>query len=476
MATVVQSSRVTRLTGPYLNEDVGRRITNRTLRHLEEFERDHPGSVSSLLVFFEQPLDSEERQFMLTAASNQENREERYAIATRSTRSSQGAARDWLYRHAMHDYFTDCRDFDFVPSRDVRTFPALNIMSLPATRTLADQLSRQPFVLAIDYNFPVSPLEDDERTSANQLLPLATNGTSAQHCDGCTWGWRRLGLPDIHGSGFRGDGVCLGIANTGVCDQPADLARKIKDFAKVHAPNVVQPAHSFDDHWHGTHMAGTMIGSDHSGVQIGGAPDAVLKAVSVLQGNKGWASGLIAAMDWLADPFRSVNVLNISLGIINPTRDRIVELEEVILRLGQMDLLCVAAAGNRAGNALYPAALTDVIACGAIGPDDSLWVNSADADLVAPGQYVYSCFPPGHPDLHGQHYGWLTGTSAAAAHVTALLGLLIQACPSAGPKRLLESLLSTASDAERHRARSGFGIPDFSRAAEHIDAHLDAAP
>ena len=81
----------------------------------------------------------------------------------------------------------------------------------------------------------------------------------ARNYEGFTWGWHRLGLSAIHVDDRKltGKGVVVGLIDTGVCENHADLKFKVKDFVIVGPPaGLVTPSHAFDRHGHGTFTAG----------------------------------------------------------------------------------------------------------------------------------------------------------------------------------------------------------------------------
>ena len=70
-----------------------------------------------------------------------------------------------------------------------------------------------------------------------------------------------------------------------------------------------------DDHYHGTHVAGTIGAIDNGAGVVGVAPGARLHAVKVLtsQGS-GYTSWIVAGIDWVAGKATTIEVANMSLG------------------------------------------------------------------------------------------------------------------------------------------------------------------
>ena len=70
-----------------------------------------------------------------------------------------------------------------------------------------------------------------------------------------------------------------------------------------------------DDHYHGTHVAGTIGALDNGIGVVGVAPGARIWAVKVLSSSgSGYSSQIIAGIDWVAANAATIEVANMSLG------------------------------------------------------------------------------------------------------------------------------------------------------------------
>lgn len=130
-----------------------------------------------------------------------------------------------------------------------------------------------------------------------------------------------------------------------------------------------------DEHYHGTHVAGT-VAAEANGIDvIGVAPGVKIMPVRVLDEN-GDGTNLSVAQGilWAAD--HGADVINLSLGgSANST-----EVEDAVSAAVTSGSVVVAAAGNSANNfdavpanivnlpMLYPAALSTVLSVGAVMP------------------------------------------------------------------------------------------------------------
>jgi len=265
-----------------------------------------------------------------------------------------------------------------------------------------------------------------------------------------------------------GQEVIIGMVNTGVSEDHSDLVFKIKDFAKIEPSGRIAPSHSFDLHGHGSHCAGIMVGGNSSGVQIGGAPSAQLKAASIMDGHQSWFSSLLTAIDWLADPYRAADVINLSVGVDVPSSEEADLFDATVYNVSlQNGVVMVAAIGNDRTQSMYPARLSNVIGCGALSAGEKVWDSSGtDPDFILPGESVYSCLPMSNPNLGGQSYGWFSGSSMACAHMTALVAMLAGMRRDAGLNRIIRAFRDTASNQGVYDKRSGWGVPDLLRAID----------
>ncbi len=118
--------------------------------------------------------------------------------------------------------------------------------------------------------------------------------------------------------GFTGQGVLIAIIDTGVEMSHADLQGRLWDGGTAY-PHHGYDFYSDDDdpsdtQGHGTHVAGTLVGTGASGTRTGVAPDAEIMVLKVFHGedNLSEATLWVEAMQFALD--HGADVLNMSLG------------------------------------------------------------------------------------------------------------------------------------------------------------------
>lgn len=196
-----------------------------------------------------------------------------------------------------------------------------------------------------------------------------------------------------------------------------------------------------DDHYHGTHCAGTIgaVGDNGTGV-VGVCQTVRLMALKFLSGSGGGTtSDAIEAVLYASANQATMTSNSWGGGGYSQT------LKDVIDAAGQAGLLFVAAAGNDGINTdlfpSYPAAYdsANIISVAASDHNDMLasFTNygAATVDLAAPGVSIYSTSP-------GNGYRSLSGTSMACPHVAGACALIKAAHPEMNWADIKSALLN----------------------------------
>ena len=251
------------------------------------------------------------------------------------------------------------------------------------------------------------------------------------------WGITRIGAPLVHADGNYGGAVKVAVIDTGIAPNHEDLN------VAGGATFVSGTSTWYDDHGHGTHVAGTVAALDNTVGVIGVAPAAALYAVKVLDKNgSGYWSDIVAGIDWCRT--NGMQVINMSLGGSSGTTT----LQQACDNANAAGIVVVAAAGNSGrsdgtgDNVGYPAKYESVIAVAATDSNDNRasWSSTGPAvELAAPGVSIYSTLMNGG-------YGNMSGTSMASPHVAGVAALVFKGNPGFTNDQVRYAMTSTAID------------------------------
>jgi subtilisin len=193
-----------------------------------------------------------------------------------------------------------------------------------------------------------------------------------------------------------------------------------------------------DDHYHGTHVAGTIGALDNDFGVVGVAPGARLWAVKVLNKNgSGWSSWIIAGIDWVTAHADTIEVANMSLGGAGFSQAEYDAIQGAV----NAGVAFAVAAGNDDDDArnYSPGGFNNVLSVSALADFDGQLGGGAtptcrsdqddtladfsnwgpEVDIAAPGVCILSTFP-----LEQGEYGTISGTSMASPHAAGALALL----------------------------------------------------
>ncbi len=314
----------------------------------------------------------------------------------------------------------------------------------------ADRLDARLFDITLLREFGY----DDHRATLPLILP--GNRTLAAARDGSRWpalatsggkvwldGKRkalldesvpRIGAPAAWAAGYTGEGVTVGVVDSGVDQTHPDLAgreRAERNFGE--SPDNVDRA------GHGTHVGATVAGV---------APGAKLLDAKVFD-DDGFAteSSIIAGMTWAVE--QGADVLNLSLGAED--RPGVDPVEAAVNTLSaEHGVLVVAAAGNayRPGTVGSPASADAALAVGAVDGSDAMALFSSRGPRVGDGAVKPEITAPGvgiTAAQPGGGYAEWDGTSMASPHVAGAAALLAQRRPEWTGAQLKAALVASAT-------------------------------
>jgi subtilisin family serine protease len=306
-----------------------------------------------------------------------------------------------------------------------------------------------------------------------------------------TWGLLKINALAAWGlTDSRGEGVTIGLLDTGVDADHPDLKGKVEHWAEFDSLGLPVGSKPHDSDEHGTHCAGTLVGGRASVRSIGVAPKAKLAAALVLDGEHGGTDAqVLAGIDWCVE--RKVDVISMSLGGLVMDAETPPTYTEAILTCLEAGIPVVAAIGNEGlqttgspGNDLF------ALSVGATDPQDRIAGFSggrtqilrksdyidprylplpySKPEISAPGVAIYSSVP-------GGKWKAFNGTSMAAPHVAAGIALLLSSTRirelEKGDRRaalikdlILGSVEELGESGQDHRY--GFGRLDILRAID----------
>lgn len=308
--------------------------------------------------------------------------------------------------------------------------------------------------------------------------------------------------------------VTVGVIDTGIDDTQPDLVGRVDTARSVSCavngvPNQAEDARRFSRE-HGTHVAG-VIAANHNDIGIDGiAPEATLVSIKALnESDLLYPEALVCAYEWATT--HQVDIVHNSYQMDpwvywNPTDPEqaaaLEAAERAIHRAQSNGLAVIAGAGDRGvdidhpttdsdsptdstpipnrsveGARMVPAQVSGVVSVSSVGMEDwnaeplrATLVRAersnygASVDFAAPGEWIYSTYPNGRIP---QIYGYTSGTSTAAAHVSGIAALVKSVHPMLPGAQIISIMRKQAAyDYGRLRAPSdgaeyrGYGFLD----------------
>lgn len=224
--------------------------------------------------------------------------------------------------------------------------------------------------------------------------------------------------------------IVVAVLDTGVDDTHPDLTNRLVpgfDFVNNTALNS-------DDNGHGTAMCGIIAaeGQNAEGV-VGVAFNARMMPVKVADAlGQASMADVVAGIDYAIQ--NNARVINLSMGSTVGSQ----ALEDAVNRAIAAGLVVVASAGNDpVHHEAFPAAYDGVISVTALGKDGKLGFDAALAegvDVGAVGESIVTTLP-------GEVYGFVAGTSAAAAYVSGVVALCASRAPALNGAQLRQIVI-----------------------------------
>lgn len=370
----------------------------------------------------------------------------------------------------------------FVPDEvlfELRPDVAPQIAEVIANRNRLRQLASQrlPLIGTTMYRYRivgkrsvatvVAALEADSRLAAVQPNYLYT--LQAERSGGLAeaqYVIQKMHLTEAHAIS-TGKKTLVAVIDSKIDQTHPEIANAVKDSFDAGAAKGEAAVH-------GTAVAGIIAAHEQL---TGVAPQARVLAVRAFSAKdtkaaaRGTTYDIRAGIEWAEQ--HGARIVNMSFaGPQDPALSR--ELADGAGR----GIIFVAPVGNegRSAKPLYPAADENVIAVTATDRSDRIFKDANQCPstcIAAPGVEVLVAEP-------GDAYGFLSGTSMAAAHVSGVVALLLDAKPELGPKAVRDLLFKTAKHLDRSEPdqKSVVGIIDAYETLEAASPHfaIEAAP
>jgi serine protease AprX len=343
-----------------------------------------------------------------------------------------------------------------------RAFYLVNMLEVEADRSLVEELARRTDLSSLAANLPAALARQPRVEEAERLAPSSASAVEPNIV--------KVGAPVVWARGFTGQGVVVGVADTGFTwDHPAlkphyrgfdgvsvshdyNWHDAVHDAASENRCGSDSPSPCDDDDdapGHGTATSGFIVGDDDGDSKIGVAPGARLIGCRNMDRGDGTPSRYAECFEFFLaptdlngqkpQPDLGAHVINnswgcfVSEGCTDPNI-----LKAVVENTRAAGISVVAAAGNYGQQgcgsvidppAIYEAAISvgatmlgdEILGYSSRGPVTVDGSGRLKPDLVAPGGGRTAVWPSG--------YGSIGGTSAAAPHVAGAVALVWSAAP-----------------------------------------------
>ena len=295
------------------------------------------------------------------------------------------------------------------------------------------------------------------------------------------WGPRDIGIPSAWKEA-TGQGVVIGIADTGQSDHPDLNAKTVQGYDFLSDTYHSRDGNGRDSNprdegdwspgrpswWHGSHVAGIAAASTNNRQGVAGvAPDARLQHARVLGADgRGYVSDIADGVMWSAGiaipgvPRNTTPAKVVNLSEAWDAGSCPAVMQKAVDRMHAINVPLVVAAGNAAksANLASPANCPGAVVVGATTYRQQLTGYSnwgPMVDVVAPGgdvsSPIWSTVNTGTYSIGRASYGDLTGTSMAAPHVAGVIALMKERNPDLGVEAIRSTLRSTGSTVSGYR-------------------------
>lgn len=355
-----------------------------------------------------------------------------------------------------------------------RSYWIANLIWAKANAATLAAIASRPDVAGIAANPSVAISAPDPSALSAELPPFAPAAVE--------WNVAKIHAPEVWAEGFTGQGVVVAGQDTGYRWDHAALKGKYRGWngsSADHNFNWHDAIHTSggdcnadsafpcDDHGHGTHTMGTMVGDDGAGNQVGVAPGAEWVSCRNMHSGAGTPATYTECWQWFLaptdlagenpDPTKAPHVINnswgcdLAEGCDNAATEAMRLVVESVRAAGIVPVVSAGNSGSACSTVSNPPAIYEAsFSVGSTTSTDSISVfssrgpvtadgsNRMKPDISAPGDNIRSSTRTTTTSYEG---GW-SGTSMAGPHVAGVVALLLSADPMlAGNVDRIEEIL-----------------------------------
>lgn len=269
--------------------------------------------------------------------------------------------------------------------------------------------------------------------------------------------------------------LIVAIIDTGIDYSHPDL---VSNYVSLGYDWIHNSSGPLDDNGHGTHVAGIIAATLNNGIGIAGVAQVRIMAEKALN-STGWGEDVDLAKAMIHAVDHGAKILSNSWGSDSDS----LLIHDAVQYAYENDVLVVAAAGNAGSDApFYPAAYPEVVSVAATDQfdDPASFSNWGDwIEVSAPGVNIYSTMPTYLVTLnlegYSMNYDYLSGTSMACPHVSAVAALIWSRFSNASRNWVREQLRRSADDlgAPGYDVYYGYGRVNAYNAVSEAPAQHD---
>ena len=290
------------------------------------------------------------------------------------------------------------------------------------------------------------------------------------------------GIPYAHRNGITGEGVLVGVLDTGCDADHLELRKKRIPFQYIPLHPLQTPPRDirgFDAVGHGTHVCGILAGK-----HVGVAPSAALLVVSVIESEtlQTSLSRIVLGLDWLLMQFSEAEnrgkpaIVNMSLGYLSTHIDKkhlhagMAVIQQILSTFLARGILPIVAIGNEGpGTLCAPGYFPETLSVGAVdfqhepagfsGGGNAPGSGETQPNIAGYGVGILSSF--GRDMDNRSFYVRMDGTSMATPYVAGIAALYASADATLKGEALRQHLLNTALPLQAPEERVGAGLARF---------------